>query len=110
MSTQTRYDQFMAAYETARDNGTSDDLKASWRDHGVYSASELVKQLQKLENKLSGKMLVYLFGEQLGGHLWEKFTVQCGRSLLRFFTLLTDEYRFFIIVELKQNRDLFFYE
>jgi len=76
---------------------------------GTFNYVSQVLDLQKLSTNLSVRMFVYLFGEQLGGHLAEKFIGQCSRNLLYFLTQLTSEYRFYILHELKNNPHLFAY-
>lgn len=49
---------------------------------------------------MSGYDLEDWFGEQLGKHLWEKFTMEHNRNVLSWFNKLTNEYRFFITTKL----------
>lgn len=74
---------------------------------GTFDYVSQVNQLEKLSINLSGNMMVYLFGDQLGNHLWEKFAIGSHRNLLYFLRGLTSEIRFFILHELKNNKSLF---
>lgn len=74
---------------------------------GSWSYIEQVKQLESLNMNLNGRLLIYLFGEHLGEHLWGKFHGECRSNLLYFLRQLTSEYRFFILYELKNNKLLF---
>lgn len=104
MSTQekTRFELFA---ESARADLSAyrDKLKGD----GAFEYINQVRELERLSSHLSGNMLTYLFGDQLGSHLAEKFVVQCNRNLLFFLPKLTSEYRFFILYELKNNPYLF---
>ena len=77
---------------------------------GTFDYSKQVKELEKLSNKMSLRMMQYLFGEQLGSHLFDKYRNECSRNLLVFLSRLTTEYRFFLLHELKNNPALFSYE
>lgn len=102
MSDKSRYEIFKGSAQA--------DIK-SYRDNlkgdGTFQYCEQVCQLEKLSMNLSGSILIYLFGEQLGAHLWEKFAGECHQNLLLFLRQLTSEYRFFILHELKNNDRLF---
>lgn len=74
---------------------------------GTWSYIEQVKQLEKLSINMNRRMLCYLFGEQLGEHLAEKYVYECRSNLLYFLRQLTTEYRLFILYELKNNKNLF---
>lgn len=98
----TRYEQFKENAEA--------DLRAHQdrlSGDGTFSYVAQVEQLERLSIRMSGHTLSYLFGEQLGTHLWEKFVTECHRNLLHFFRHLTSEYRFFILYEPKNNKLLF---
>jgi len=99
----------MTRYEEFRDDAMG-DIKA-YQDRlmadGTWTYVAQVEQLEKLSINMSGRMLVYMFGDQLGTHLFEKFVIECHRNLLYFLRQLTSEYRFFILYELKNNKNLF---
>lgn len=98
----TRYEIFKASAQ-ADIAAYRKDLKAD----GTFSYVDQVTQLERLSINMSGKTLIYLFGDLLGTHLWEKFVVECQRNLLHFFRQLTSEYKFYILHELKNNDMLF---
>lgn len=104
MSTQeqSRFDLFVANAKA-----DIDAYRKNLKGDGSFQYLDQVTQLEKLEINLSHRMMTYLFGERMGDHNWKKFSVECNRSLLRFFRQLHHEARFFIIYELKNNDMLF---
>ena len=104
-----KLDEDKTRYELFKEDAQK-DIKA-YQDRlmgdGTWSYVAQVNQLEKLSINMSGRMLTYLFGDQLGEHLAEKFVVECHRNLLYFLRQLTSEYRFFILYELKNNKNLF---
>ncbi len=99
MTDKTKYEQF---YEDA--NVDLDKFKSDAHADGIYTFTNSTLLLQKLQHHMNHDMLVNRFGEQLGGHLWEKFVYHHNRNLLSWLSKLTAEYRFFIIYELKKGR------
>lgn len=75
----------------------------------AFSLSNVTTSLQNLQNKLSGHILMYYFGEQLGMHLWEKFVVGHNRNLLSWLNNLTSEYRFYILYQVENDPHFFFH-
>lgn len=104
MTTQekSRFDQFKDGFEKDRD-GHMDRMQAV----GMFEFSKQVKSLSKLQSNINTNMMVYLFGDHPGRHLAEKFAIECRGNMLYWFGQLTDEYRFFILCELKTNKNLF---
>lgn len=86
-----------------------DRYRQSLIDNGTFEYAGQVEALQKLANKLSQRMMVYMFGETLGYHLMMKYSTECNRDLLQFFNKVTYDVRFFMLHELKNNKDLFIY-
>jgi hypothetical protein len=79
------------------------------RGDGSFEYIAQVIQLERLSHKINQNMLSYLFGDILGRHLAVKFATDCNRNLLTFLSKLTEEYRIFILHELKNNKNLFAY-
>lgn len=77
---------------------------------GSFEYVEQVKQLRRLSNQMSRNMLVYLYGIQLGEHLFEKFVNDCQRDFLLFLGKLESETAFFLLYELKNNEQLFYHK
>lgn len=46
--------------------------------------------------------------KDLGKHLMSKFVVTCNRNLLQFFSILSNEYRFFLLHQIKTNDQLYY--
>jgi hypothetical protein len=99
MTEQTRYEKFV---KDAHDD--IDAFKADAHANEVYHFTRAVKGLQKLQHHMSCNTLINMFGDQLGKHLWEKFISQHNRNVLSWLSKLTDEYRFFILHELKYDK------
>lgn len=91
--------------ENAKKEGI-DNYRERLKGNGSFEYNETTIELIKLENKINSSLLIYLFGERLGNHYAERF-VQSGRSLLRLMNNMDSEARFFLLYELKTNRDLF---
>ena len=68
-----------------------------------------VDMLQTLQNKMSGFLLIYLFGHELGEHLWTKYCTDHNRNMLSWLNNLTAEYRLFILYQVKSNDGLYAY-
>lgn len=104
MSTQeqSRFDLFVANAKA-----DIDAYRKNLKGDGSFQYLDQVTQLGNLEINLSHRMMTYLFGERMGDHNWNKFSVECNHNLLRFFRQLHHEARFFIIYELKNNDMLF---
>lgn len=99
---QSRFDLFVANAKA-----DIDAYRKNLMGDGSFQYLDQVTQLEKLAIGINHKMMVYLFGERMGDHYWQKFAVECSRDLLRFFRQLHHEARFFIIYELKNNDMLF---
>lgn len=98
----SRFDQFKEAFEKDRD-GHMERMQAV----GMFCFDKYITSLSKLQSNINTAMMVYLFGEHPGRHLAEKFVVECRGNMLYWFRQLSDEYRFFILYELKTNKYLF---
>lgn len=101
----SRYELFKA--EAAED---IDHYRKKVKGDGSFEYVEQVKQLRRLESKMSRRMLIYLFGTQLGEHLIEKFVNDCRRDFLYFLGKLDSQILFYLLYELKNNEQLFLYE
>ncbi len=98
----------MSRFEEFKENAKKDidNYRERLKGNGSFEYNETTIELIKLENKINSSLLIYLFGERLGNHYAERF-VQSGRSLLRLMNNMDSEARFFLLYELKTNRDLF---
>ncbi len=96
----TKYQEFL---EAAHDN---ENYRQEIQGNGGFEYNQQVSKLMELSNKLNSRLLVYLFGEEMGCHLAIKF-IECDRNLLRFFLAIDGQYKFYILHELKTNETLF---
>jgi hypothetical protein len=99
----TRYDEF---YEKFDEN--PEKFKDKARGNGSFEYNTQVEELSKLSNKLNMSLFIYMFGDTLGEHLMYKFHKN-DRNLLSFFNGLDENYKFFMLWELKTNKELFAY-
>lgn len=90
---QTPYEIFVNMFNT-----DPEQFREIRKTNGDYDFNIVVKGLVKLQNSMNGWQLEDWFGKELGGHLWQKF-LDSNRNLLNWFTSLTDEYKFFIVVQ-----------
>lgn len=97
----TRYEEFKLGVQKL-----GDDYRKTIHGDGGFDYNEQVKQLIRLENNINSKLLIYLFGEQLGEHYMREF-VKVNRSLLSLFGKMDSEAQFFMLHELKTNENLF---
>lgn len=99
--TKSRYEEFK---ENAKSN--IDLYRETIKGNGGFEYSEQSDNLFKLQNCLNSSLFIYMFGEQLGNHYIEKF-IDSKRNLLTFFKIIDSEAKFFMLHELKTNKNLF---
>jgi hypothetical protein len=99
MTDKTRYEKFM---EDA--NSDVERFKSDAHAEGIYKFTADIKLIEKLQYHINQRIVIDLFGKQLGEHLWDKFVEKHGRNLLSWLSKLTEEYRLFILYELKMGR------
>lgn len=75
---------------------------------GSYNYFSQVTQLRILSQNLNLKVLRYLFGDVIGAELFEQYVTKCNKDLLFFFAAIDEDYGFFILYELKSNKELFY--
>lgn len=98
----TRFEQFK---EGAQSNIVA--YRTQLMSEGVWDFKETTKLLQEFQNKFNYRLMNYLFGEQLGGHLWDEFKHQHGSCVLRWFNRLNEEFYIYVLHEIKTNRTLY---
>lgn len=98
----TKFEDFAASFKR-----NPESFRAQMQESQTYDFVKQVKKMQKVQNNLSGFIMVDLFGEQLGMHLWEKFAIEANRNLLRFLNLLGTEEHFFLMHEINAGRTYF---
>jgi hypothetical protein len=98
----------MSRFEEFKENAKKDidNYRERLKGNGSFEYNETTIELIKLENKINSSLLIYLFGERLGNHYAERFA-QSVRSLLRLMNNMDSDARFFLLYELKTNKDLF---
>lgn len=103
-SEKSRFELFKEAFEADREGH-----QQRMQESGMFCFDKYIKSLSKLQSNINTAMMVYLFGEHPGCHLAEKFAIECRGNMLYWLQQLSDEYRFFILYELKTNKSLFAY-
>ena len=95
---QSRYEAFMEeGYEDL------DGFRSKHVDLGSYEFNDSVKALIDMQNKINRDTMVYLFGEDIGQHYWDKFIYNHGRNVLSFLGSMTAEARFFLMYQIKND-------
>lgn len=100
----SRFETFVEEFKKDPDNYQ----KKLFAD-GSFAYSEQVDNLIEFANKVNYNLFVYLFEHQLGEHLATKFIEENNRNLLSFFSRIDSQYRFFILYEIKNNKNLYFH-
>lgn len=73
------------------------DKPLNWKELPEDKQKELqtdfqrVKKLQEFSNKANQKLFVFLFGEHMGQHYWEKFVLTYKRDICAFIGYIDDE-------------------
>lgn len=88
----TEFEHFVAKFKNSPE-AFREDMN---RDN-TYDFAKVAKTLQSAQNNLSGYIMIDLFGQQLGSHLFEKFVTQYNRNLLLFMNSLGTEEHFFLM-------------
>lgn len=101
---ESRYDQFIIDAKNDIDH-----YRKKLSGDGSFEYISQIDSLILFEKKVNKNLMVYLFEEQMGEHLWVKFVIASERNLLKFLASLTSEYKFFILYEIKNNKSLFAY-
>lgn len=100
----TRFEEFKA---TAQSNILSYNKRLT--EAGVWDIKTATKYLQEFQNKLSYRLMVEMFGADLGPHLWDEFRGQHNGCALSWFSRLNEEFYIFVLHEIKTNRSLYAY-
>ena len=98
----TEFEKFKAA---AGEDITAYREKETTRH--AFELAKTVEMMEQLQIKMSGYTLIHMFGEQLGLHLWEKFTSGHNRNVISWLNSLTKEYRFYILHQLRNDPYIF---
>lgn len=101
---ESRYDQFIIDAKNDIEH-----YRKKLSGDGSFDYIDQIDSLVIFEKKVSRNLMVYLFEEQMGEHLWVKFVIASERNLLKFMASLTEEYKVFILHEIKNNKSLFAY-
>lgn len=101
----------MTRFEEFKQSAKSDltNYRQMMDDTKVWEFKEHLKLIQEFQNKVSYRLMNYLFGEQLGPHLWSEFREQNQGNALNWFSRLNGEFYIFVLHEIKNNRTLYAY-
>ena len=96
-------------YESFLSDAQADvaSFKERAKEDGTYAFSSDINKIVEFSNRVSGKLMQYLFGDQLGKHLFEKFVCEYDRNFLDFLSYLHSNYKFFLLFEIKNNDMLY---
>lgn len=98
----TRFEEFKA---NAQSNIST--YREEMRTSGVWDLQKSAKLLQELQNKMSWRLMIHLFGSQLGEHLWDEFRSQNHGCILSWFNRLNEEFYVYVLHEVKNNTTLY---
>lgn len=94
----TQYEDFVAEFKS-----DPDGFRLEMTESGLYDYQKTFRNLVKFQRNLSYFSFEDMFGVDLGGHLWEKFSVNCNMNLLMFYGMLDHEKSFFLLHKAKQS-------
>ena len=103
MITKTPCELFIERFES-----DPETFKQDLSDDGSFYYGKQVEALIEFSNKVNENIFIKLYGEDLGKHLMSKFVLTCNRNLLQFFSMLSNEYRFFLLHQIKTNEQLYY--
>lgn len=98
----TRFEEFKANAQR--------DIQAYRREmdrEGLWSFKESAKLLQELQNKMSYRLMIYLFDKQLGEHLYDSLRHMHQGNILNWLTGLNEEFYIYVLAEVKTNKSLY---
>ena len=97
----SRYELFLESSRFDSENHSN-----ALKNNGPFTYYSQVTQLWTLSQNINLNMLIYLFGETIGAELVEQYVTECNKDLIFFFAVVKDNYAFFILHELKNNKEL----
>lgn len=94
----TEFEKFVARFKNYPES-----FREEMKRESTYDFAQVARKLQTAQNNLSGYIMVELFGQRLGDHLFEKFVSQYSRNLLLFMNSLGTEEHFFLMHQFNVN-------
>lgn len=64
----------------------SDDKKKEMQKH-----FQTMKKINEFANKANENLMVFIFGERMGKHYWEQYTLKFNRNIAHFLNYIDDE-------------------
>lgn len=77
------------------------------RIDGVWTLAGDLQLLIELQNKMNCRLMLHMFGEDLGMHQWEKYYKWSDENVLKWVQRLDEEARIYVLYELKTNDTLY---
>lgn len=104
----SRYENFVADCK-ARLEDDIDAYRKSMTDNGQFAFSKNIKELIRFARNVKPSTMVYLYGEQLGMHYWDKLVNTYNRNVLNWIAYLDEESRWFFLNEINTNPNIQYY-
>lgn len=108
MEDKTRYEAFVADCKVRLEDDV-EVYRDSMRDNGQFAFAENVKELIRFARNAKPSTMVYLYGEQLGMHYWDKLVNTYNRNVLQWIAYLDEESQFYFLHEINRNSNIQYY-
>lgn len=89
-----------------------DDIGAyrkSMSENGQFTFAKQVKELIRFAHNVKPSTMVYLFGEDLGKHYWDKLVNTYNRNVLSWVAYLDENAQFYFLYEINNNLNIQYY-
>lgn len=98
----TPYEQFKA------DSGADiTAYQAMMHRTGGWTLIESTKKLQQFQRNISHRLVIHMFGRDLGEHLYAAYRENCYGNVLNWFGYLDAEARTYVLHEIQNNAILY---
>jgi len=91
------------------DKGTTIEFK-TLSEEDISNLRKVYQNLDKIwefQCKVNQNLMVYLFGEQLGAHYWEKFTREYDRNIMRMMKGMDSEKKGDLVANIFLNENIY---
>lgn len=105
MTNKTRYEEFTKKYQEELYEDVM-GYREKMRNKGIFGFKTDVESLIKFSSNVRPNTFIYLYGEDLGKHYWEKYVGTYNRNLINFISYMDDNAQFFLLHEIKTNANL----
>jgi len=82
------------------------ELKEEEREE-LQKVYQCIDKIWTFSGKANQELFIYLFGEKMGNHYWDKFTRECQRDILRLFRAMDRDKKSDLIANIFLNKSLY---